>query len=212
MIGDNGLLFGWSESTWLWLDQAGILMGNVMVLLSILGLIAGLVKRESIHRWLRTNRFAHVGEQVEHLAGRYKAVLFTVSNPATPLRVMERIKPEVIGLLATEASRAAADTVAENARRQGVRVAGIWTITDPDDPAESRALAAAAIGRLQRGHCTPLAVDVTGGKAPMSIGAFMAAEEAALPSLYFSAPFDKELKRPDIDRGTVRCIAQPGKA
>jgi hypothetical protein len=29
-----------------------------------------------------------------------------------------------------------------------------------------------------------VAVDVTGGKVPMSLGAFMAAEEAALDSLY----------------------------
>jgi hypothetical protein len=36
-----------------------------------------------------------------------------------------------------------------------------------------------------------IAVDITGGKTPMSIGMFLAAEEEKIDSLYVSAKYDK---------------------
>ena len=39
-----------------------------------------------------------------------------------------------------------------------------------------------------------IAVDVTGGKTPMSLGAFMAAEEFAVQTIYITSEFDPSLK------------------
>lgn len=208
MIGDNGLLFGWSEQTWLWLDQAGILLGNSALVLTFLAAVAGVLKRESIRRWLRSNRFPAVGGEVEDMDEDIDALVFTVSREEVPRFVMERLEPGAAVFLATAESEAVAKQLEKFAREAGCD-AGIRRIDDPDDPAESRDQAALAIRGLRRRGYRRVGVDVTGGKAPMSIGAFMAAEEAGCPTLYVSAPYDRQLNKPDMRRARIRCISQP---
>jgi len=50
-------------------------------------------------------------------------------------------------------------------------------------------------------------VDVTGGKLPMSLGAFMAAEESGADTLYVASEFDPQLKRPDMRTARIRRIS-----
>ncbi|RMD85019.1 MAG: TIGR02710 family CRISPR-associated protein, partial [Candidatus Dadabacteria bacterium] len=53
------------------------------------------------------------------------------------------------------------------------------------------------------------AVDVTGGKVPMSLGAFMAAEEAGTPSIYVTAEYDARLQRPRAETARVVRLSTP---
>ncbi len=209
MIGDNGQLFGWADSTWLWLDQAGILVGDLLMLITIGGSLLAFFKRDRIRQWLRGNRFPHIGSELEKVAGRWDGLAFTVSREEVPLWVMGQVKPRAIALVATRESLAAADALIREAEKQRIVVHGPYVVEDADDPAQSREQALQALRRLRQEGCERLAMDITGGRVPMSIGAFMAAEETGIPTLYVSATYDRKLNRPNMARAAVRCISRP---
>lgn len=208
LVGANGQLFGWAASTWLWLDQFGILAGDLMICLSLAGVVWAWLRRDAIRRWFVTNRFPVVGEEAAD-EGRWDAILFTISRPEVPVWVLRQQRPGAIALLATEESRPPALAVKEQAAELGIVVVGPEYIGDPDDPAESRERAARLIERLRALGHDRIAVDVTGGKTPMSLGAFMAAEEAGCVSLYVSTQYDPDLKKPHLPSARLRCISRP---
>ena len=201
LVGNNGQLFGWEASTWLWLDQFGVLLGNSLMSASIVIAVAGWLQRERIHRWLRRNCFPAVGGEAGDDT-RWDAILFTVSREEVPAWVMEQKRPAAVGLLSSDRSRTVADRLAQSARDQGITVTGPYAVEDPDDPARAMAETRHIIQRLRDDGHARIAVDVTGGKTPMSIGAFMAAEEEGCDTIYVSTDYHGELKR--VDRRTAR--------
>jgi hypothetical protein len=203
----NENLFGWDDGIWLLLDQMGILLGNFALLVALGGAVAGFVRREDLRAWLTRNHFPRIGGVSENT--QWDGVVFTVSNESVPLWVMAQIQPAHIGLVATRASAVAAEAVAAAARRRGIQVHGPLQVADPNDPAASRSHVALVLNELRQAGCRAVAVDLTGGKLPMSLGAFMAAEEAGVASLYIATDFDKRLKVPDMRTATLRRMSQP---
>lgn len=59
--------------------------------------------------------------------------------------------------------------------------------------------------------CANIAVNVTGGNVLMSLGAFMAAEEAGKDSLYISADFELRLKKPDMRTARITVMSRQEK-
>ena len=206
MIGENGQLFGWPEPVWLWLDQFGILLGNFMMLMTLGGAVWAWVRREELHRWFRSNRFPMVGEEGDH-GGRWKGIVFTTSRAEVPVWVMERQRPAAVAFLASERSLEEARRLAERAKTLDVRNVHTAILADPDDPAEAKAATGRLIGALRKAGIERIAVDVTGGKTPMSLGAFMAAEENGCDSIYVSTEFDPKLKKPKLSTARIRCIS-----
>ena len=98
------------------------------------------------------------------------------------------------------------------ARNLSIEAAFPVQAVDPDDPTQSRQAAAALLAMMQRAGHEKLAVDITGGKTPMSLGAFMAAEEAGAASLYVASGFDVNLRKPDMRTARVRVISLPGRS
>lgn len=80
---------------------------------------------------------------------------------------------------------------------------------NPDDPAEARERAQALLHRMRAAGAPRCAVDITGGKTPMSLGAFMAAVEAGVSTLYLASRYDDRLQRPDPHSARIHCISRP---
>lgn len=201
---------GWDEDVWTFLDRLSILESHLMFLLALLGGFVGFLKREDIRRWFARNHFPNVGPDLDD-AENWRAVVFTVSHAELPTWVMESTRPEHIGLVATPESQDAAQRIAAQARKQNIRVHGPLTVENPDDPAESRAQTRLLLARLREAGIAPedMAVDITGGKTTMSLGAFMAAEEMGVSTLYVASRYDAALRRPDMRSARLHCISKP---
>lgn len=200
LIGDNGQLFGWSEATWGVIDQIGILFG---ILLPVVTLSVGLLawfKRDTLRAWLRHNRFPAVGGLVRKDA-HWTALIFTVSREEVPQWVMKRARPGWVGLIGTPASAKAVAALEAQAKTLGIRVVDKpRLVDDPDDPLQTLTAARELLATLRTRGITNVAVDVTGGKVPMSLGAFMAAEEARVDSIYVSVDYANGQPQPQTAR------------
>ena len=207
LIGSNGQLFGWREETWLWLDQAGILGSDIMLTLTLLGAVVAFIKRDRIRSWLRRYRFPVDGDEAASTE-RWDAIIFTVSKPDLPSWVIQQKSPAAVGLVDTESSRPASEQIVAQISDRGIDVVGPKMVGDADDPAEVREATAWLIQKLRDNGQARIAVDVTGGKTPMSLGAFMAAQEQGCDTLYVSSEFDAKLRKPDMRTATIRCITR----
>lgn len=198
----------WNDDVWLALDRFGILAGNLMFLFAVGGGLWGFFKRDDIRRWLFRNRFPHVGAEMAR-DQHWDALAFTVSHKELPLWVADLCRPAHIGLIATEQSRPAAQEIAAIARQKGIHVQKTVYLDNPDDPAEALAQTRHMLARLREAGAENIAVDITGGKTPMSVGAFMAAEETGASTLYVSFDFDASLKKPDTLSAKLIRISKP---
>lgn len=199
-------LFGLPEQWWLYLDQFGILLGDITLAVAIPGGIIAFAKRDTIRRWLWRNRFPKVGE-LDGLQEDWDSLLFTVSNPILPEWVLSCVEPKTVALLATSHSMEAARAITAYAGDRGITVLPVALLSDPDDPAEARRRCKELLDGLRAAGSRRPAVDITGGKTPMSVGAFMAAEERGATSIYVTAPIDGNgLNTP---KARIRAISTP---
>lgn len=204
----SGNLFGWSEAVWHLIDQVGMLFGVAMGLTWFAGLLFAWLRPDTLKRWFSRNRFPNVGDGLaedEHWDG----LIFTVSKAELPVLVLQRLKPGHVGLIASEQSRVHAEAILREAEALGIRSHGLVRVDNPDDPAEARERTHALLNRLRAAGATHCAVDITGGKTPMSLGAFMAAEEAGVSTLYLASRYDDKLQRPDPQTSRLHCISRP---
>jgi hypothetical protein len=203
------LCFTVTDATWLFLDRIGILLGLVTPVVTLSALFIGYFNRERLRRWLTRNRFPAVGGTLaEHI--RYDGLVFTVSKPETPAWVLDQIKPRAAVFVASDQSRGVADEL--KARAAGLAGPFVVSVGNPDDPGETRLAVRQAIERLSIIGCANIAVDVTGGKVPMSLGAFMAAEEMGRDSLYVSVDYDARLNKPDMRTARIIVMSRPADA
>ena len=114
-----------------------------------------------------------------------------------------------MALLATSYSHEAAREIAEYACSQGSTVLPVALLPDPDNPAEARNRGKELLDALRVAGCRRRAVDITGGKTPMSVGAFMAAEERGVTSIYVTAPLDGN--EPVAGKVRIRTLSRPGR-
>lgn len=201
-------LFGWTEQTWLLVDQVGILVGNLVGFASIGLAVVGFLSRERLRRWFTRNHFPSVG-RTDPGERQWDALVFTVSRTELPLWVAERHSPRWMGLIASPQSLDSANQIAARAKQRGISVVGPLSVDNPDDPAAARELTALVLRSLRRNGARTIAVDVTGGKTPMSLGAFMAAEEHGAETVYVSSKFDAALNRPELRSARLVGISAP---
>lgn len=177
-------------------DNAGILLGFVLASIAAGFGIAGLVFKARIRAWWRRTTGRHdarVGARLD-IADKVQAIVLPVSHPETPSWIIQHLQPEHVALLFSEGSREKAfqierehqgrtvfePSVAELEQR-GLRLA------DPHDLGDSKHLAQWFIRRFRDELRIPqerIFVDTTGGTKPMSLGAFQAAEESHVSSIY----------------------------
>ncbi|CAA6820306.1 MAG: Unknown protein [uncultured Thiotrichaceae bacterium] len=208
---DSNELFGWSKQTWDFLDQWGILLGGFASLIAIVAFFLGMIalfKWERLRRHFTKNRFPNVQDTSDDHAN-WQGMLFTVSHEQTPLWVIDSCKPAYISLLATQKSRGATEKIMAHAEQQGLTVFDPIYIENPDNPAEVKRETKHLLQRMQAEGVERVAVDITGGKTPMSLGAFMAAEETLATTLYVSTKFDEQLKKPDMRTASLTTISDP---
>lgn len=205
-MGENGQLFGWSELTWLWLDQAGILSG---VVLTVAGIGLAFWKRKHIWRWVTGRHFRKAGHQIENRAGQWEALVFTISHYDLPSRIIHILQPKMIALVSTREVLDDSRSLIEEARQAGIDALEPVILNDPDNIEESRSQVRHLLNLLLDKGYRHVAVDITGGKKPTSIGAFMAAEEAGAGTLYATAPYDTSLRKPALDKLQLRAISLP---
>jgi len=201
-------IFGWSDQMWLRLDQTGILIGDILMAVTIFATIYGVIKREDMRRWFSHNRFPDVGGSFDDDETDWDGIVFTVSHTDVPQWVMKRCKPSMIALIATSQSKSASEQLESIAAQLNIRVVSTHIIADADDPQQTRRAVASALNEMGATTVKHLAVDVTGGKTPMSLGAFMAAEESGVDSMYISSHFDSALKKPDMATALIRRISE----
>ena len=199
----NKQLFDWPESTWLILDQWGIIIGLFVSVLTIVLAITAWFRLDRIKSWFSRNSFPSIGGEIGHK--QWDGIVFTVSNTETPKWVIDSCQPKMIALLATKQSSINATEICEYAEAKGIEVLDTIILGDVDDIKESESEISHLISRLRSKSCQTIAIDLTGGKTTMSLGAFMAAEQSQVTSLYVSTEYDNQLKKPIMS--TAKCLA-----
>jgi len=169
-----------------------------------LATIYGFICRNKLHNWFKRNRFPSIGGQLEH--SHWQGIIFTVSRKEVPLWVIKQINPMAIGLLSSESSRNAAQEIRVFAQQMGTLIIEEEVINDPDDPAEVNRKAKKIMHELKDKGLDEMAMDITGGKTPMSLGAFMAAEEMGVDSIYVTTEYKDN--KPDITTAKIKAISQ----
>ena len=194
---------------WFCLDRYGIIVGDFMMTITIAATIIGFFRRDSIRRWLVRNRFPDVGGEVITQTEPIDAIVFLVSKTEVPSWVLRKLKPAHVGFVATAQSLQNTQALEVEARTLGLRAHGHIEINDPDNPADTRQAVRQMISRMRDAEAKEIAVDVTGGKTPMSLGAFMAAEELAVQTIYVATEFDNTLNQPQMKTARVMSIHRP---
>jgi hypothetical protein len=202
-----------SSEAWDALDKLGILIGDTMLILTLSGAIWGFLQRKSILRWItfwfNRQRLPPVAFDLEERR-HWDAVAFTISHDEVPIRVLQRhIDAERVGLIYSERSRPAAEAIKKFLVEQGKHPPEEQIVHNADDPAEARRKTRFLLEFWRAENLTGLAVDVTGGKTPMSLGAFLAAEEIGASTLYVTAEYDPKLQKPNLETAQIRCLSRP---
>jgi hypothetical protein len=134
-----------------------------------------------------------VGERFD-MADKIEAIILPVSRTEQPSWIIHHLQPERVTLLFSDESRELAHQI-EREHANGVifdpSVAELEArgdrLADAHDLADGKSLTARFIRRFHEELRVPrhrIFVDTTGGTKPMSLGAFQAAEEAGVSSIY----------------------------
>jgi hypothetical protein len=204
----SGNLFGWSDALWRLLDQIGILVGYATLILPMGAAILAFFKRDNIRRWITRNRFPDLDPgDVEGMT--WDGIVFTISHEETPRWVMTQLKPKYVAFVASRQSQTVAESLRDFARGLSITAELPVRTVDPNAPDQARKAIRALLSDMRELGLQKIAVDITGGKTPMSLGAFMAAEEAGAASLYVASQFDSALNKPDVRTASVHIVSCP---
>ncbi len=196
-------LFKWSEQTWLYLDQVGILTGNILMLITVLGGIVSFFKREQIRRWFRRNRFPGIGGQ--NLEKDWGGLVFSFSRIELAEWVIDEIQPLWVGLLLTEQTQKHGLDLKARLKTKNIQVE-TRLIDQPDSPEQAFKQTKSLLNSPALDKTVgEVAVDITGGKVPMSLGAFMAAEESGVDSIYITSEYRDG--KPDMSTAKIISIS-----
>ena len=192
MWGASLLYCQWDEQ----LSFANTVIGYFWYCATIALTIMVWLKRFEIRRWFRKTHFEHVGELFDVREENVTAVVIPVSRREQPEWIIRWLRPRYIALLYTEKTRSEAknlladfsDDKMEILPNQKAIDHQEYMLDDPDDPKEARRLTKLFIQQfiIKGVPLREIFVDTTGGKVPMSIGAFQAAEEMNVSSIYIS--------------------------
>ncbi|MFQ5652960.1 MAG: hypothetical protein ACE5IY_23780 [bacterium] len=178
------------------LDNAGIVLGYILSCLTVAIAPLAWLRRTDIRRWFYRTNFDKVGLPFDVPEAQVACTVIPVSNADQPEWILTWLKPQRVSFLYTAFSRKVA---AELARKFSQAPHNIRFFPDADaigqsqlelgsadDLQESKRIAGDFLRRyLEQGIGKDVIfVDTTGGKVPMSIGAFQAAEELGISSFY----------------------------
>lgn len=189
---------------WETIDRFATLLGIVTGLASLAAAVWAWIERNDLKRWFRRNSFGAVSQPLADSA-RFDALVLPVSRADVPRWLIDTVRPARVALLASVQSEPVAKEVAAHARKTGVEVIAFHVLPNADDAAAFRARAVECVRALRQADATRIAVDTTGGKVPMSLGLFMAAEETGATTLYVSTEFDPALKT--VRPGSQKLVA-----
>ena len=175
------------------------------MVMTYLSLIVGFMNRKNLRYWFIGNRFPNIGGEL-NTHPHWQVLIFTVSQSDVSNWVINFTRPHAIGLLITDFSQPAAEKIKQFAQKQSIEIILSEIINNPDDPAEVAIKTKSLIFAFKDLNLTSIAVDITGGKTPMSLGAFMAAEENACDSIYVSCRYHN--KMPDMTTAELKAISQ----
>lgn len=190
-------------------DQAGILLGYLLGCLTIALAPLAWIKRQDIRRWLIRRKFESVGLAFEIPEERVKAVVIPVSRREQPEWILRWLRPRHVSFLYTVQSRQTAQDLAVQFGGGAEAVAffpdkdaiskGEFQLSDAYDPRESKKTVKLFLQVfLDRLDLRPeeVFVDTTGGTVPMSVGAFQAAEEIGVSSIYVRGAVGGKIEKP----------------
>lgn len=195
-----------TEQQWRYIGQVADSLGAFLGILTILIAVVGLIKRKQISRYFKRVSFSDVGEPI-HESQQFDAVVFTVSREELPKKVIDLTRPKIISLIATAESKPVAEILKKYAEEKGIEVQEIFEIADKDNPAYAKSAVKRALNLFSNTQLNNIAVDVTGGTTPMSIGAFMAAQQFGVTTIYVKADYDQALKRVKQESAKIVCIS-----
>jgi len=186
-----------SNSTLRAWDNAGIVLGYLVTCLSVGAAVTAYFSRQAIQRWLHRmlslRRFEGLGTDFDPLREKVEAIVIPVSRRQQPEWIMRHLRPKHVAFLFTEQSKDVTRELLSIASELAIEVvngakdinSGVG-LTTPDDPLKSKEAGKVLIERiLQLGiDSRRVFVDTTGGRVPMSIGLFQAAEEMGVSTIY----------------------------
>ncbi|HSL84469.1 MAG TPA: hypothetical protein VLF66_16980 [Thermoanaerobaculia bacterium] len=177
------------------IDGAGIVLGYLLSGFAAAAALLSIPYWRDLSRWVKaqSRSFYGVGENAFPMRGKIEAIVIPVSRYEQPAWIIRHLQPKEVALLYTETSKSVAVRLADEFGTRAVfrpmreEIARTeMRLDEPYDPLAARALTAAFLRRWKERGISPQGtfVDTTGGTAPMSIGAFLAAEEAGVSSIY----------------------------
>jgi len=169
-------------------------------------IIIAVIKRKDITRWFisrfRRKEFEGTGDEFPVSEEKVEGIVIPVSRTEQPEWIIRHLKPRYVALLYTgfkqsrdatlELVRKFSSTTLFNLTEDDIKN-GKDMIADAEDPLVTKELTRRAIRHmlaLDLKH-ENIFVDTTGGKVPMSIGAFQAAEEENVSSIYIVGKGEK---------------------
>lgn len=185
------------------IDRIGIILGFLMATGSIALAIFTWINKAKISSkfktWLSKRNFEHSGQPFQVAPENFQVAIIPVSRKQQPAYILNHLKPQYVSFLYTEKSKTVALELIREFSEPPYSVS-FWPdtggmqnekymIDQPDQPESTKEIADLFIEHyLSQGFSrNKIYVDTTGGKVPMSIGAFQAAEEAAVSSFYVIA-------------------------
>ncbi len=200
-------LFHWSDRTWLVLDQWGILIGLILSAVTVSAFIIGAVKWKSLKGLLSRNSFPDIGQNIDS-GQSWDAIIFLVSDQYVPKWIIDQGICRQVGLVASSKSLRVAEEIRKHAEKRGITCLPVSQIENPDSPVDTRRAVAHLLSSLKEKGLVHCAVDLTGGKKTMTLGAFMAAEEFDVESVYVATDYDESLKKPDMATAKMLSVSR----
>jgi len=183
------------------LSSAADLFGYAASCLALAAALIGWINRFELLKIFGKRYFVNTGRPLAIQADCIQAMVIPVSNAILAEWILFSLRPHSVAFVYTETTRHIALNLATDFSVVGIHffptAANIgeseFVLSTPDDPRKARELVRVFIDHFLAAGIPAgnIFVDTTGGKVPMSIGAFQAAEEANISSTYIVASIGK---------------------
>lgn len=196
------------ESWFSSMHHVGIVSEYIKTAIELTALIVAILKWREIWNWIlkkfRRVEFLHTGDDFPVSGEKVHGIVIPVSRIEQPEWIIRHLKPGHVSLLYTSWHQSR-DAAIELIRKFSSQVSFNLTeddiknnndaIIDAEDPLITKGLTHRAIRRMLEDDLQPenIFVDTMGGRVPMSIGAFQAAEEAGVSSIYIAGKGERGL-------------------
>ncbi|WP_141266346.1 hypothetical protein [Thermodesulfovibrio sp. Kuro-1] len=186
----HDVLYGFSEK----IHSLTILVEYLKTSIELTFIFIAVKNWKPIYRWILGKReFRGTGDEFTFPKDKVKAIIIPVSRREQPEWIIRHLEPKYVAFLYTGERK---KHVIELINLFSDKVHFVHTLkeieqgkdmlSDPDNPNETKEIVKKFIeGFIAQGIKEEnIFVDTTGGKVPMSIGAFQAAEEMGVSSIY----------------------------